>query len=160
MKNAQIISFNRLSQSNVLFNENYIPPAAESSMKYYASKHHYDYKGLWEAPLVLIQSNTDKNIFNVYLIPEVATLIKSQYRAAERFHGETVALRVKQGIYHIKKIGIVEIVQNTNQQWIAKSCGVPEEYKDLAIKSIVKTGKELGISIQTENETTTLKKVI
>lgn len=158
MKNGKVISFERLNKSNVFFNENYIPPAKESSTKYYSSHHHYDYKGFWEAPLVLIQSETDRNIFTVYLIPEVATLIKNHYKSAESFHGETVALLVRQGSLHIKEIGVIEIVQNYHN-WIANPLGIPEEYKDLAIKCIVKAGNELGLRIQS-NETETVKKAI
>lgn len=158
MKMAKVINFERSKKSNVVFNQNYIPPAKESAMKHYALHHHYDFKGFWEAPLALIQSDTNNHIFNVYVIPEVADLIKYNYKKAEIFHGETVALFVKQGIFHIKEIGRIEIVQN-KEQWIVKPYGIPAEYKDIAINSIVKAGSELGLYLQTEKSNQTLKAI-
>ncbi len=150
MEMAKIVSFGRLSNSEVVFNENYIPPVKESSMKYYASHNRFDFKGFWEAPLAVIQSDTDRHIFNVYLIPEVAYLIDNHYKEAESFHGETVALFVKQKKFSIKKIGEIEIIQNAQKEWIAKHSGIPAEYEDISLNCILEAGLELGIDIQTQ----------
>ena len=122
---------------------NYISPASRSYIKKYPSDHHYNLKGFWESPLALIQH--DCSTYTVYLIPEVEKLIAKKYRGAESFHGETVALLVKQGVFSIKKIGELKIIQN-QCNGIVIPCKIPSKYMEKAIKCILEAKSELGLN--------------